>query len=84
MTDGVEQGVSDRGGEATAIDLVVNGQPRQVSAGSTVSTLIDSLGLGRSPCAVEVNRRVVVRRDHGSTPLASGDRIEIVTLVGGG
>jgi len=69
---------------APAIELVVNGQPRQVAAGSTVSTLIDSLGLGRSPCAVEVNRRVVVRRDHASTTLASGDRIEIVTLVGGG
>jgi len=34
--------------------------------------------------AVEVNRRVVPRRDHAATLLQDGDSIEIVTLVGGG
>ena len=34
--------------------------------------------------AVEVNRRVVRRADHGGTVLESGDVVELVTLVGGG
>jgi len=38
----------------------------------------------RAACAVEVNRRVIPRRDHATATLVDGDRIEIVTLVGGG
>jgi sulfur carrier protein len=34
--------------------------------------------------AVEVNRRLVRRAEHASTRLAEGDRVEVVTLVGGG
>jgi len=34
--------------------------------------------------AVELNRRVVPRAEHPTTVLVDGDRIEVVTLVGGG
>jgi thiamine biosynthesis protein ThiS len=34
--------------------------------------------------AVEVNRAVLSRRDHATREVRDGDRIEIVTLVGGG
>jgi thiamine biosynthesis protein ThiS len=34
--------------------------------------------------AVEVNRAVVARREHATRTVAAGDRVEIVTLVGGG
>jgi thiamine biosynthesis protein ThiS len=33
---------------------------------------------------VEINERIVPRRDLAAWALAAGDRIEIVTLVGGG
>ena len=66
------------------IDVVINGQPRLVNAGTTVAALIGELGLAGKPVAVERNREVVPRALHGSTELAPGDRLEVVTFVGGG
>jgi thiamine biosynthesis protein ThiS len=34
--------------------------------------------------AVERNLQIVPRARHGETALADGDRLEVVTLVGGG
>ena len=69
---------------STTIDVVINGQPRQVPDGTTVLALISELGLSGKPVAVERNREVVPRAQHGSTVLASGDHLEVVTFVGGG
>ena len=66
------------------IDVVINGQPRTVTDRTTVAALIDELGLGERRVAVERNREVVPRAQHATTALASGDRLEIVTFVGGG
>jgi sulfur carrier protein len=66
------------------IDIVINGQPRPVNEGTTVATLISELGLAGRPVAVERNREVVPRAQHASTVLAAGDRLEVVTFVGGG
>lgn len=64
--------------------LTVNGEPKTVPEGLTLAQLVRDLGLERNPIAVELNRRVVPRDRHGETRLAPGDRLEIVTLVGGG
>jgi thiamine biosynthesis protein ThiS len=49
-----------------------------------VTDLLARLGLEQSICAVEVNRALVPKRLHGETQLRQDDRIEVVTLVGGG
>ena len=66
------------------IDVVINGQPRTVNAGTTVASLIVELGLGDRRVAVERNREVVPRAEHATTVLADADRLELVTFVGGG
>ena len=66
------------------IDVVINGQARVVNQGTTVAGLIGELGLAGKPVAVERNREVVPRAQHASTVLAAGDRLEVVTFVGGG
>lgn len=66
------------------IAIVVNGEDRQVPAGTTVLALIESLGFGGKKVAVERNREVVPRAQHASIVLADGDRVELVTFVGGG
>ena len=68
----------------TSIEVIVNGAPRTIAAGVTVLGLIEDLGLSGRPVAVERNREVVPRANHATTALAAGDRIEIVTFVGGG
>lgn len=64
--------------------LTVNGQSKTLPDGTTLVQLVRDLGLEKNPIAVELNRRVVPRDRHGETRLADGDRLEIVTLVGGG
>ena len=75
MGDGIANG---------GITIIVNGEPRPVRAGSTAAELIESLGLSGRPMAVELNEIVVPRARLADSPLRNGDRIEIVTLVGGG
>jgi len=66
------------------IDVVINGQARTVADGTTIAALIEELGLGDRRVAVERNREVVPRAQHATTALAAGDRLELVTFVGGG
>lgn len=66
------------------MDIIVNGEPRQVPAGLSVRGLIEHLGLVDGPVAVERNRQVVPRARHDSTAVAEGDVIEVVHFVGGG
>jgi thiamine biosynthesis protein ThiS len=67
-----------------ALTITINGEPRAVPSGTTVASLLDELGLGSQPVAVERNQRLVRRHEHAATELAAGDRIEIVTFLGGG
>ena len=53
-------------------------------SGMTVTALIDLLGLNPRQVAVEVNLDVVPRVRHATHVLQAGDRVELVTLVGGG
>lgn len=64
--------------------ISVNGESRDVEAGTTVAALVQQLGLLAPHVAVELNLEVVPRARHGQTVLREGDRLEIVTLVGGG
>jgi sulfur carrier protein len=63
---------------------MLNGEPRVVSDTATVGDLLGLLKLDPRYLAVELNRRVVPRAEHGQTVLNDGDQMEIVTLVGGG
>jgi sulfur carrier protein len=49
-----------------------------------VLELVASLGFAGRPLAVEVNEQIIPRAHLGSCLLQASDRIEIVTLVGGG
>jgi sulfur carrier protein len=69
---------------SATIDVVINGQARTVADGTTVLALIGELGLGGKPVAVERNREIVPRAAHATTILSAGDRLEVVTFVGGG
>jgi sulfur carrier protein len=64
--------------------ITLNGRDRDLADGTTVRDLVASLGLEDRPVAVERNREVVPAAGHATTRLAEGDRVEIVTLVGGG
>jgi thiamine biosynthesis protein ThiS len=66
------------------IQVSVNGETLQVPSGCTIAALLQLLSLDRARVAVEHNLRVVPRAEHAERRLNHGDRLEIVTFVGGG
>ncbi len=64
--------------------IIFNGEPREMIGSKTVAELLKELNLEPKHVAVEVNLDVVPRSSHADYVLKDGDRLEIVTLVGGG
>ncbi|MBP1624293.1 MAG: thiamine biosynthesis protein ThiS [Acidobacteria bacterium] len=66
------------------ITLVINGESRTLPPVSNVRELLTLLGVGENNVAVEVNRKIIRRREWEQTRLSNLDRVEIVQFVGGG
>lgn len=66
------------------MQIVLNGQKRTIEPPCSVAELLRLLKPAGGACAVEINRELVPRTQHGRQQLNEGDRVEIVTLVGGG
>ncbi len=64
--------------------LTVNGEVRELPDGTTVAALLELLKISAERVAVEVNEEVVRRARYAEARLSPGDRVEIVTFVGGG
>ena len=66
------------------IQLSINGEPRGFPGPLDLARLIEQLELAGKKVAVERNGEIVPRSRYADTPLADGDRLEIVVAVGGG
>ena len=66
------------------IEILINGRPHAISSQASVASMLDDLGMTARVVAVEVNQELVPRDQHAERLLRPGDRLEIVTLVGGG
>lgn len=64
--------------------LLLNGEERDVAGVVTIADLVASLGLDARKVAVERNLEIAPRSTYADTVLSDGDRIEIVTFIGGG
>ncbi len=66
------------------IEVFINGAAEQLADATSVAGLLAARGLVGKRVAVERNGEIVPKSLHAETPLASGDKIEIVVAVGGG
>lgn len=66
------------------IRIQLNGEPREVPAGTSVAALIETLGHAGRRVAIEVNREIVPKSTHDRHMLAEGDVVELVHALGGG
>lgn len=66
------------------IEVTVNGEPRGVPAGRSVTDLLESLGLHPALVVVEHNREILERARLADTAVRAGDVFELVHFVGGG
>jgi thiamine biosynthesis protein ThiS len=66
------------------LNIILNGEPKEISESLALDALITELGLKAERLAIEVNHRIIRRADWPSTTLSEGDKVEIVHFVGGG
>ena len=66
------------------MEIIVNGEQRQVPDTYTAAQLVEAMGLNGQRVAMEVNLEIVPRSTYASHVLQPGDRIEVVRAVGGG
>ena len=67
-----------------SIDVVINGERKQVAAGATLLALLAELEVDPRAVVVEHNRRIVRRAGLSDVTVQDGDAIELVHFVGGG
>jgi thiamine biosynthesis protein ThiS len=67
-----------------ALQIQVNGQPRDCRSGSTVGDLLRELEITTERVAVELNLEILDRKDFELRNLKQGDRVEILSFIGGG
>lgn len=70
--------------EDDAVQLMINGEPREVADGLTITALLESLALNPEATVVQRNNDIVSRDGYPKTCLAHGDVLELVRFVGGG
>ena len=66
------------------MQITVNDEVCEVAAGSTIADLLVELGMRPKFVAVERNLELIPRARHAECELAENDKLEVVTLVGGG
>ncbi|MER7761207.1 sulfur carrier protein ThiS [Streptomyces sp. NPDC097619] len=64
--------------------ISVNGEPREVAAGTTLDAVVAGLTSAPSGVAAALNETVVPRGRWPLTEVADGDRVEVLTAVQGG
>ena len=69
---------------AEAIQIQVNGEQRDCRAGATVGDLLRELAIKTERVAVELNLEIMDRKDFDHRSLKPGDRVEILSFIGGG
>ena len=66
------------------MQVTINGKPEEVCGELSITELLEQRNVKPVRVAVELNEDVVPRKAFSNTTLSDGDRIEIVTFVGGG
>ena len=69
---------------ANTITVQINGESRTCSEQTILPDLLAQLELNPRLIAVEYNGEILHRQYWSKTQIQSGDRLEIVTIVGGG
>ncbi len=66
------------------MEITVNGERREFPGGATVARVLEHFAVDAARAVVELNREIVPREQYGATPVAEGDVLELVEIVGGG
>jgi len=66
------------------MQIILNGEPKDVTQGITLKALVETLSGDPRGIAIERNLEIVPKSEHATVVLQDGDRLEVVQFVGGG
>lgn len=64
--------------------VTVNGKPMDIKPGTTVEELLDALKVNAEQVVVQLNLEIITREHLGKRTVNPGDKVEILSFVGGG
>ncbi len=70
--------------QSLAMKITLNGEPREIAPNLSVTSLLENLELQSDRVAVEINLSILERSMYQSWVLTEGDRVEIISFIGGG
>jgi sulfur carrier protein len=76
--------MSSQASQFIAIKIRLNGDPYTIEDDARLTTLFEKLKMKPGRIAVELNREVVPKAEHGMVILKDGDELELINFVGGG
>ena len=66
------------------MELTINGKPREVTDGATITALLEELKIQPLRVAVQLNLEIIKRQRYEETTLKTGDKLEIISFMAGG
>ncbi len=66
------------------MEIIINGNTRQLADGSTAADLVMALGLTGKRVAMEINQEILPRSQFQTHVMQPGDQVEVVHAIGGG
>ncbi|WP_346888784.1 sulfur carrier protein ThiS [Clostridium sp. UBA1056] len=64
--------------------MKVNGKNMDMDEITTISSLLNKLGINEEKVVVELNKEIVIREEYSKINLQEDDTIEVISFVGGG
>ncbi|MBK1830322.1 sulfur carrier protein ThiS [Verrucomicrobiaceae bacterium R5-34] len=64
--------------------IQLNGTEHSLEENTSVTGLLNAIGLGDKPVVVERNKEALFPREFATTILENGDQLEVITIAAGG
>ncbi|MCK4908526.1 MAG: sulfur carrier protein ThiS [Planctomycetes bacterium] len=66
------------------MEVILNGEKKEIAENISVKKLLAALGIKTEQVAVELNLTIVPKTEYENKIIKAGDKIEIISFVGGG
>ena len=66
------------------MNIMLNNEDSEVRDGMTIAQLLNDREIQNKYIAVEVNKIIIPKSEYQKYEIKNGDRIEIITAIGGG
>ena len=66
------------------ITIQINGEDHTLGSATALVKLLENIGMNPRLVAIEYNGEILHRQHWADTQVQNGDRLEVVTIVGGG